>query len=131
MATFDYSESAEDILNSCIDMVKTFENLRTFTGKDKIELKISLDYGETINGAITEGSYDPLGLCVDRCSRLNSQVGPNEIAFSSEFNRKLNIKDKTSLHPMIEKVENLKESTKGLGTISYYKVILRHSIYNH
>ena len=123
MATYDYSESAKDILHSCVEMVRAFDNLKTYKGKDKIEVKISVDYGETINGAVTGRNYDPLGLCVDRCARLNSSAGPREIAFSNEFNEKLP-EDKTTIHPLIKKVKRRQRDLKGIGNIPYYLIIL-------
>ncbi len=124
MATFDYSESAEDILHSCVEMVRVFDNLKTFKRRSKVEVRISLDYGETVNGAIIDRYYDPLGLCVDRCARLNSLAASHEITFSSEFNKQLQMKDKSTVHEMIKRVEHQREVLKGLGSISYYKVVL-------
>lgn len=124
MAWFDYSESAEEIICSCIELNILFGNLKAFRGDHKIEVKISLDYGETINGSVISGSFDPLGICIDRCARLNSKANAKEIVFSANFNDKLKINDKKNIHNGIKDIQQKRENIKGLGNLVYYKLSL-------
>ena len=125
LATFDFSESAEDILHSCVDLVAAFSKPIIFTGKDKIDIKVSIDYGEARNGAIFSNEFDPIGLCVDRCARLGSETAPGEITFSQDFDKQLRIDDKTAIHPRIDSILELHSSFKGVGEINYYKLTIR------
>ena len=96
--------------------------------------KIGLDYGETLNGAVIDGHYDPIGLCVDRCARLCSESQENGIAFSSDFNKKLKTSDKKGIHDGIEsvkgihgRIESVQKITgklKGLGKLAFYNISL-------
>lgn len=124
MATYDYSELAENILHGFVKMVIALEQMKAFVGPHRLLVKTSLDYGDSINGAVTDGRYDPLGLCVDRCARLNNIVGPQEIALSLSFHRRLTIKDKTVIHNRIESVNSEKATLKGITDKSFYKVVL-------
>ncbi len=124
LASFDYNSTAEDIVYDCVEMIRKFNNFKVYTGIDKIEVKISIDFGETINGSITDGNYDPLGLCVDRCARLNNEADANVLTFSNSFNSKLKINDKTSIHENIIKHERQQNNFKGLGKIKYHKLYL-------
>lgn len=86
MAIFPTSIIPEDILKCAIEIVQGFENLKPFHGNEKIEAKVSIDFGPTFNGSIVnEVSYDPIGTPVDRCARLNSITKNNEITFSEDF----------------------------------------------
>jgi len=124
LATFDHTESAEDIVCSCVDMIHRFASGKSFRGKDEIEVKVSLDHGETVNGSLFADGYDPVGLCVDRCARLNALAGRREIVFSAEFNKKLHIKEKTDIHSAITQCVRDQQDIKGLGPTTYYRLNL-------
>ncbi len=122
MATFDFSESAEQILYWCVDMILSFSRSQTYTGKDRIRVKISLDFGEVMNGSISGTKFDPIGLSVDRCARLNKIADENKILFSSDFNKKLKVAEKTNVHSAISSVDTLQDTFKGIGFSKYYLV---------
>jgi class 3 adenylate cyclase len=86
VAYFQPSINAEDILKCSIEILQSFKNFKPYKGKSQIKAKVSIDFGETYNGTITGTiPYDPIGLPVDRCARLNSMTGENEITFSQDF----------------------------------------------
>jgi class 3 adenylate cyclase len=124
MAMFDYSEMAKDILKCCAEMVVQLNRLKSYKGKEKMRVRVSLDYGETINGSIGKPTYDPLGICVDRCSRLNSFAGPNEITYSAEFTNRLNGAVPAQIHPAIRSATTHEDVMKGLGRVSYVRVAI-------
>jgi len=68
MLSFDFTESPETILFNCVELVYFFDLSRAFRAENAIQLKISLDFGETINGGVIADLYDPIGICVDRCA---------------------------------------------------------------
>lgn len=84
---FDATTSPENIIKCAIDIIQSFDNLKSFQqGKSKIEVKISLDFGQTYNGTILDSTpYDPIGGSVDRCARLNKAANSSEIIFSDDF----------------------------------------------
>ncbi|GEM_PF-2378592 len=86
MAIFEVSTLPESILKCAIEIIQGFENFNLFQGKEKIEAKVSIDFGLTYNGSINDKDvYDPIGPPVDRCARLNSITKNNEITFSQDF----------------------------------------------
>ncbi|KAF0109080.1 MAG: adenylate cyclase [Anaerolineaceae bacterium] len=86
MAIFQASIVPEDILKCAIEIVQYFKDSRLFRGNQKIEAKVSIDFGQTYNGSIVNTLvYDPIGTPVDRCARLNSITKNNEITFSEDF----------------------------------------------
>jgi class 3 adenylate cyclase len=86
MVIFPASIVPGDILECAKEIALYFENLEIFRGSEKIEAKISIDFGPTINGSIVNTvPYDPIGTPVDRCARLNSITNNKEITFSEEF----------------------------------------------
>jgi len=129
MISFHYSESAEDILFACVDLTIKLDQLQAFKGKHKMAVKISIDYGDTVNGAIVGNAYDPLGICVDRCARLNAEAEARQIVFSDSFNSLLKAKKKQSkqkmimsIHNSIEAVKTKKKNIKGVGRITFHTV---------
>jgi class 3 adenylate cyclase len=123
---FAYFEATIDpfnIINCGIEIIQAFDNLKSYKGKSKIEAKISIDYGETYNGSISKNIlYDPIGISVDRCARLNSISKKNEIIFSDEFLNTLvfkkNIGEIRSKYGFISEEQDL----KGLGNVRYHKI---------
>jgi class 3 adenylate cyclase len=124
---FGYFEAITDpqiIMNCGIEIIQAFENLNTFTGRNKIEVKVSIDFGSTYNGSIDKsGSFDPIGVPVDRCARLVAEATKSEIVLSNEFLEALisrsslkKIKDKYSY-------QSFQKQLKGLGTIKYHKIV--------
>ncbi len=122
MLSFEFTESAETILSNCLELVSFFDRSRAFRNDNAIQLKISLDFGETSNGDIIAGVYDPIGICVDRCARLNGLSSSHEIVLSTDFygrfgNKTLEgIKD---MHSMVQSVSRKRETIKGLGPTTY------------
>jgi class 3 adenylate cyclase len=122
MATFDYSEPPSDLIYASVELILFFRKSAFFCDNDKIEIKISLDFGETINGAIIDGLYDPVGLCVDRCARLNSKTGPSRVSFSSDFDSRIKLSDKTSIHSGIKKCNENRKELKGIGDTVFFEL---------
>lgn len=87
VAFFRPSTTAEGVLKCAIEIIQSLENFSPFQGKSRLEAKVSIDFGETYNGTVMEKMvpYDPIGVPVDRCARLNSITGKNEITFSQDF----------------------------------------------
>jgi class 3 adenylate cyclase len=113
MVIFTVSIVPKDILECAIEIILYFENLEIFRGNEKIEAKISIDFGTTINGSIVNTvPYDPIGTPVDRCARLNSITNNKEITFSEEFmSTLLNNSSEDELHEKYDfgkRVEDLK-----------------------
>lgn len=85
-AYYSSSIGVEIPLKASIEIVQAFDNIAVFSGESKIDTKISIDFGKTYNGSVIDSlPYDPIGLPVDRCSRLNSVAGPGQIAISPEY----------------------------------------------
>lgn len=85
-AYFEDTVDSENVLKCGIEIIQSFDNLRAYQDQSKIEAKVSIDIGETYNGAILDNvPYDPIGSPVDRCARLNDLAGNNEIICSSVF----------------------------------------------
>jgi class 3 adenylate cyclase len=86
IAFFKPPTTAEEILKCAVEIIQSFESFSSYKGRSRIEVKVSIDFGETYNGTITDTvPYDPIGIPVDRCARLNSITGNNEITFSQDF----------------------------------------------
>jgi class 3 adenylate cyclase len=87
-AFFDAAKTPEDIMKCAIEIIQSYENIKVFKGELKIKAKASIDFGETYNGTIMKTTkFDPIGLPVDRCARMNSLAKENEIVFSDDFLR--------------------------------------------
>jgi class 3 adenylate cyclase len=121
---FDKKTNPQNIINCGIEIIQAFENLKAFSGNSKIDVKISIDFGITYNGSIGNSPdvFDPIGLPVDRCARLNHSADKNEIAFSEDFLRILITK--TTLKKIKQKYvfQMFQNEEKGLGKITYYKI---------
>jgi len=86
IAYFEATANPEGVLKCAIEISQGYDNLKAFKSRSKIEVKVSIDFGLTYNGSIVNSvPYDPIGLPVDRCSRLNSVANNNEILFSQDF----------------------------------------------
>jgi adenylate cyclase len=86
MGFFPFDQEGEAVLKSAIETIQAFGNLKSYTGKSVIKVKVSLDYGTTYNGNILDTeAFDPVGTCVDRCARLNSIAGKDEVLMSDDF----------------------------------------------
>lgn len=123
---FSYFEATTDpfsIIKCSVEILQSFDNIRTFKGKSKIKAKISIDFGLTYNGSIDKLiPFDPIGVPVDRCSRLNSLANENEIIFSNEFMDILKSKNHKSRIDEKFNISTLENDLKGLGKIKYYKI---------
>jgi class 3 adenylate cyclase len=120
-AYFEAVTNPFDIINCGIEIIQSFDNIKTYKGKSKIEAKISVDFGETYNGTISKNiPFDPIGVPVDRCARLNSLTKSNQIIFSDDF-LKILVKKK-SLKYINAKygIRSTEEEIKGLGKIKYH-----------
>ena len=96
-AYFEVSTEPEYVLKCAIEIIQSFDNLKAFNGISKIEAKASIDFGLTYNGSIVDSvSFDPIGLPVDRCARLNSIAVNNQIIFSEVFFDLANTKSSTA-----------------------------------
>lgn len=123
-AYFEVLTDPIDILNCGIEVIQGFENLNTYKGKSKIEVKVSIDLGETYNGSIVKSvSFDPIGLPVDRCARLNSKAERNEIAFSNDFLDALSSKKSLADIKKTYNYTSYQEDLKGLGKVKYHRII--------
>lgn len=117
--------NAEWILRCSIEIIQGYENLKMFTGKNRIIAKISIDYGVTYNGSIISSvDFDPIGLPVDRCARLNQIATDNEILISDNFLSKLNSKKKSGINFQQKYgITEHKTDLKGFGSTIYHKII--------
>lgn len=123
-AYFEALTEPINILNCGIEIIQAFDNLNTYKGKSKIEVKISIDLGETYNGSIVKSvSFDPIGLPVDRCARLNSMAERNEILFSDNFLDALASKKPLADIKKKYGYTSYEEDLKGLGEVKYHKII--------
>ncbi len=85
-AFFEATTDQEFVIKCAIETIQGYKTLKSFKGPSKITAKASIDFGSTYNGSIVRSvSFDPIGLPVDRCARLNSVAENNEIVFSEDF----------------------------------------------
>jgi len=123
---FVYFEAATnpfDILNCGIEIIQSFDNLKTYKGKSKIEANISIDFGETYNGTISKSiPFDPIGLPVERCTWLNFMTGRDQIIFSDEFLKIL--ATKKPLEEIRQKygITSKEAEPKGLGNVIFHTI---------
>jgi len=121
---FVYFEAATnpfDILNCGIEIIQSFDDLKTYKGKSKIKTRISIDFGETYNGTISKSiPFDPIGLPVERCTWLNFITGPNQIIFSDEFLKRL--ATRKSLEEIRQKygITSKEAELRGLGNVMFH-----------
>ena len=86
LAVFAGTTNAENVLKCAIEIIQSFSNVKAYQGQSKIEAKTSIDFGVAYNGSIVNSVvFDPIGLPVDRCARLNSLAKNNEVVFSEDF----------------------------------------------
>lgn len=123
-ACFDKLIEPERILRCAVEIIQSFDNLKIFTGKSKINVKISIDFGAIYNGSISENiPFDPIGLSVDRCARLNSIAITNEILFSQIFCDRLSSTNPANIsYKKLYGYKKYDTDAKGLGKINYYKI---------
>jgi class 3 adenylate cyclase len=121
--TFEATTPPVNVLSCAFAIIQAFENIKSFTGQSKIEVKISLDFGLTYNGTVSKsGPFDPIGLPVDRCARLNSQAVKNQIAFSTDFFDA--ICAAIGREELLAKYGPTEQEVelKGLGTLNYWAI---------
>lgn len=120
MATFGVNIPPYRIIKCSIEIFQTFGNLKSYNkGVFKIFSKAAIDFGTCYDGQLVNNKIiDPIGSCVDRCSRISRFAGKNEIAISDEFMRLLDSgsRDHHELH--FERVQN---NLEGLGETVFYK----------
>jgi class 3 adenylate cyclase len=123
---FAYFEATTDpisILNCGIEIIQSFGNIHTFKGASKIETKISIDFGLTYNGSINRSDFDPIGVPVDRCARLNSLAKKNEIIFSNDFLDAVKLKADLDIIKKKYGYESFNDELKGLGPVCYHRIV--------
>ena len=123
LAFFEATTDPEVVLKCAIEIIQGYDNLNAFKGPSKIEAKASIDFGSTYNGSIVDSvEFDPIGLPVDRCARLNSLAKKNQILFSKDFlavaEEKSSAKDLKAKYAYESYVENL----KGIGKTKYFSI---------
>lgn len=120
MATFSIKSNPLSILNCCVETFNTFANLKSYNkGKFKITCKAAVDFGSCYDGEIFQKNiFDPIGTPVDRCARIAKHALPNSIVLSREFHEAYG-----QSHGAFQKelVEELTETFKGLGEITFYR----------
>lgn len=119
MSSFSVGVEPEKIIKCSIEIFQTFQGLKTYNrGRFVIRSKASIDFGTCYNGQLLDNDkIDPIGSCVDRCSRLNELAQPNEIIFSEDFKDILiQHSAKLSRYNIEEKVDTL----QGFGIVNYY-----------
>jgi len=123
-AFFEATTNPEDVLKCAIEIIQSYGNLRAYKGDSKIEGKASIDFGATYNGSIVDAvEFDPIGLPVDRCARLNSFAKKNEIVFSEAF---LSLVAKKYPRNGFERkygCHTYSEDLKGVGRTRYFKIV--------
>lgn len=121
LAIFEATSDPEAILKCAIEILQAFQNLKTYRGPSRIEAKASIDFGETYNGAIVDTvRFDPIGIPVDRCARLNKLSNPNEIVFSADF---LNLVKSIRSFKSKYGYKKHQEDLKGIGDTVYFSVL--------
>lgn len=122
-AYFPVTALPKEIIICAMEVIQAFQKLKSFQGDSKIEVKVSIDFGPTYNGAVINSRlYDPIGTSVDRCARLNSIAKNNEIFFSQQFLETIN--DQKGLESEYS-IQNSEADLKGIGKTKYYKIFLK------
>jgi class 3 adenylate cyclase len=124
VAFFRPPTSAEGVLKCAIEIIQSLENYLPFQGNSQIETKISIDFGKTYNGTVMEKMvpYDPIGLPVDRCARINSITGKNEITFSQDFLTTMTTDATEAQLKAKYGFETRQEDLKGIGLIIIHRM---------
>ena len=122
-AFFEATTNPEHVLKCAIEIIQSYGNLRAYQGASKIEAKASIDFGPTYNGSIVDDvDFDPIGLPVDRCARLNLFAKKNEIVFSEDF---LSLVEKKSSRNGFRRkygYDIYSEDIKGVGRTKYFGI---------
>jgi class 3 adenylate cyclase len=124
LAVFPAVTSPPAVLKCAIEVVQGYANLKAFHGPSKIEVKASIDFGVTYNGSIVDSvKFDPIGLPVDRCARLNQTAKSNEILFSKDFFSV--VRGRSSPKEFMAKYgcEIHTTDLKGIGRTKYYSMM--------
>jgi len=80
----------------------------------------------TYNGSITDSTpFDPIGLPVDRCARLNSLAKNNEILFSKDFLSVAEEKSSTKAFKDKYGYQNHECDLKGIGRTEYFSIMAK------
>jgi len=123
LVSFEATIDPEKVLKCAIEIIQGFENLKAFTGPSKIDVKAAIDFGLAYNGAIEDTiPFDPIGLPVDRCARLNKLAKRGEIVFSKDFLGLLEKKFAKNISKDRYGYVANKEKVKGIGSLIYYKI---------
>jgi len=123
LAVFAAAMDPSDVLKCAIEVIQGFENLKAFKGASKIEVRASIDFGLTYNGSIVDSvAFDPIGLPVDRCARLNSIAKKNEILFSKDFFSVVSSKSTPKDFRAKYGYKLHKEDLKGIGVTEYFSI---------
>ena len=125
MASFEATMKPENVLKCAIEIVQGFENLKAYKGNSKIKSKAAIDFGPTYNGAIEDITpFDPIGLPVDRCARLNSLAQKGEVVFSQEFlSLAESITSKKAFQNRYGYI-SCPADVRGIGQLTYFKITL-------
>jgi class 3 adenylate cyclase len=124
-AFFDATTDPEDVLKCAVEIIQGFENLKAYEGPSKIEVKASIDFGSTYNGSIVDSvEFDPIGLPVDRCARLNSLAKKNQILLSKDFVSLM--EDRYTVEGFKSKYgyDTYEENMKGIGKTKYFRIVV-------
>ena len=125
-AFFEATTNPEDVLKCSIEIIQGYGNLKAYKGPSKIEAKASIDFGSTYNGSIVESvEFDPIGLPVDRCARLNMLAKKNEILFSKDFLKIAEAKSSAKKFSDKYGYDTHKEDLKGIGKTEYYSLMAK------
>jgi class 3 adenylate cyclase len=123
---FDASTDPNDAFLCAVEALKICRNLRSFTGRSRIEAKASLDVGLTYNGSLADKEdYDPIGTPVDRCARLIGIADKNELIMSDDFHTNLIHSYTKSGKPVRLKLNTRTSNLKGLGSVRYHRYLVR------
>jgi class 3 adenylate cyclase len=122
---FAYFQATSDpfnILNCAVEIVQAFENIKAYQDISQIHAKVAIDFGPVYNGSINKSvPFDPIGVPVDRCSRLASEAQVDEIIFSKFFFDICSSKKDASEIQRKYGYENAELDIKGLGKIVCYR----------
>jgi len=123
LASFEAATDPLDVLRCAIEIIQGYENINVFEGPSKIEVKVSIDFGSTYHGAIVDrGPFDPIGLPVDRCARLNAIAKRNEILFSEEFLSVVASEPKRRKFMAKYGCQGQTTELRGIGQTRYYSI---------
>lgn len=126
IAYFKATTNPEDILKCAIEVIQRYDNLKAYKGPSKIEVKTSIDFGLTYNGSIVNSvPFDPIGLPVDRCARLNSRAENNEILFSKDFLSLIEVESSPEDFKAKYGYNTHTEDLKGIGKTKYFSIIAK------